>query len=217
MDKLKFIKYVYVASDGEEHDLGQFKLVEAQKWSYGSKLYHKGWKKVISGGKTRYYEYGKGKVKLVKIKFPFHYKFNETLIKLRDHTDREYINPEALACLIGAIADVGYSDITFNGFTSADGTGAPSVTHFNGIAGDLRYLRKDKSAGSLHIDINPNELDIERQEKLIDALVKFGWDSFYSFNIIINGKSFRLKKSTHLVNHHHHLHLRREKFKPNYK
>ena len=214
---LKKIRYVYIANDGEEHDLGKYNIVEAQKWNYGSKKYHQGWKKITLNKKIRYYEYAKGKVKLIKFKLPLTYNSKSINIKLNDNSKREYINPESYACLIGALAEVGYDDVTLNGFTSEDGTGAPSLTHFNGIAGDFRYLRKDKKIAVLHINTSPDELDVERQEKFIDALVKFGWKSFYSYNIKINKKDFRLKKSTHLADHHHHLHLRREKFKPNYK
>ncbi|MCF6350369.1 MAG: hypothetical protein L3J23_04990 [Flavobacteriaceae bacterium] len=219
---LKNIRYVYVASDGEEHDLGKYNLIEAQKWNYGSSRYHSGWKKIVTidnkgNEKEKYFEYAKGKVKLVKFKLPLSYNYNNVNIKLKDNSTREYINPEAFACLIGALAEVGYDDITLNGFTSKDGTGAPSVTHFNGIAGDFRYLRKDKKIASLHINTSPNQLDVERQEKFIDALVKFGWKNFYSYDTKIDKKDFILKKSTHLANHHHHLHLRYEQFKPNYK
>jgi len=222
LNMLKWIRYIYVANDGEEHDLGKYNLIEAQKWNYGSKKYHQGWKKIVTidnlGNETkRYYEYAKGKVKLVKFKLPLSYNSQSINIKLNDNSTREYINPEAYACLIGALTEVGYDDVTLNGFTSKDGTGAPSVTHFNGIAGDFRYLRKDKKIAVLHINTSPDELDAERQEKFIDALVKFGWKSFYSYNIKIDKKDFILKKSTHLAKHHHHLHLRREKFKPNYK
>jgi len=211
------IEYIYHDKDENKHDLGSFDLIEVQKWNYGSKKVHEGWKKVTIKKKIRYYEYAKGKIKLIKFKLPLSYKSKNVNIKLNDNSTREHINPEAYACLIGALAEVGYDDVTLNGFTSEDGTGAPSVTHFNGIAGDFRYLRKDKKIAVLHINTDPNDLDVKRQEKFIDALVKFGWESFYSFNITINKKAFILKASTHLADHHHHLHLRRESFKPNYK
>ncbi|MCD9637511.1 peptidoglycan-binding protein, partial [Tenacibaculum maritimum] len=150
---------------------------------------------------------------------PISYDKNGIKITLKDNTDREYINPEAYACLLGALAENDYKDVAINGFTSKDGTGAPSVSHYNGIAGDFRYLRKDKKVVSLRIDTNPDDLDVDRTEKFIDALIKFGWSSFYSYDIILNKKTFRLKEShtTHLANHHHHLHLRKENFNPNYK
>lgn len=218
------ISYVYIDKNNKQHDLGSFDIVKVQKWKKGSSTANSSWKKVTTKDKNkndvnRYYMYDTGEVPLIKIKFPISYDKNGVKIKINDNTDREYMNPEAYACLLGALAENDYKDMTFNGFTSKDGTGAPSVSHYNGIAGDFRYLRKDKKIASLHINTKPDDLDVDRTEKFIDALIKFGWGSFYSFNIILNKKSFRLKKdyTTHLGNHHHHLHLRKESFKPNYK
>ncbi|PHR29979.1 MAG: hypothetical protein COA38_11065 [Fluviicola sp.] len=213
----KKVSYVYHDKDDKEHDLGVFDVIEADKWKKCSKTEKTGWKKVIAGGKTRWYQYDEGKTPLVKVKLPISYNKDGVEIYLKDNTTREYMNPESYACFLGALAENGYDDVTFNGFTSKDGTGAPSVTHYNGIAGDLRYLRKDKKISSLHIDTDPDELDIVRQEKLIDALVKFGWNSFLSFNITIDEKAFILKKSTHMSHHHHHLHLNKGDFSANYK
>ncbi|TWP24649.1 hypothetical protein ETU10_01440 [Apibacter muscae] len=103
-----------------------------------------------------------------------------------------------------------------NRFTSKNGTAIPSVSHVNGIVGDLRYLRKDKTIAPLYINTNPNQLDIERQEKLIDALVKFGYKTFLSYSITINNKPFMLKNSSHYADHHHHLHLNKQGYNSNY-
>ena len=212
LSNTKKARFKYHDNAGNIHDLGTFNVTQVQKWKRGSKMARAGWKKA-SG---KYYQYDKGKTPLIKIRFPLNHSAHGVTIKLADNTTREYINPEAYACLLGAIAEDGYTDITFNGFTSKDGTGAPSVTHYNGLAGDLRYLRKDKSGAVLYINNNPDDLDIGRQEKLIDALVKFGWSGFYSYKIKINKKDFILKKCTHLSHHHHHLHLKKEGFSPNY-
>ena len=60
-------------------------------------------------------------------------------------------------------------------------------------------------------------LDVERQEKFIDALCNFGYSS-YSYYINLNDKSnFILKNSTHIADHHHHLHIRKEGYNPKYK
>ena len=209
------IRYVYHDKDNCTHDMSVFEVVEAQKWIKGSKNYALDWKEVVAGGKTRYYQYdGDNKTLLIKIKLPIAYNHNGVEINLADNTSREYINPIAYACLLGALAEHGYEDVTFNGFTSEDGTGAPSVTHFNGIAGDLRYLRKDKEITSLHINTDPDELDITRQEQLIDDLRKFGWETFLSYKITVDGEDFLLKHSTHMS--HHHLHINRAGFQPNY-
>ncbi|MFL0105068.1 peptidoglycan-binding protein, partial [Tenacibaculum maritimum] len=200
---LKEVSYVYHDKNGGKHNLGTFDVVKAQKWKKGSSIYKKEWKKIKVGKDIRYYKYDIGKVPLIKLKLPISYDKNGIKITLKDNTDREYINPEAYACLLGALAENDYKDVAINGFTSKDGTGAPSVSHYNGIAGDFRYLRKDKKVASLRIDTNPDDLDVDRTEKFIDALIKFGWSSFYSYDIILNKKTFRLKEShtTHLANH----------------
>ena len=119
--------------------------------------------------------------------------------------------------MLGAVAECGYSDFNFNGSTSRDGTGAPSVTHVNGVSFDFRYLRKDKTGNNLYINERPNDLDVTREEKFIDALIRFGYSKFYSVHITLNGKNFILKNSTNMADHHHHLHIRKEGYNPNYK
>ena len=166
--------------------------------------------------KTRSYKKGKGEIELIRVPVPINYRKGNITIKLYDNTDREYMNPIAFASLLGAIAECGYEDFQFNGSTSKDGTGAPSVTHYNGIAFDMRYLRKDKKLESLHINVNPNELDITRQENFIDALMKFGYQGFYSYNITIDCNPFILKNSEPMTAHHHHIHAKKEEYAPNF-
>jgi len=55
------------------------------------------------------------------------------------------------------------------------------------------------------------------QDKLIEALMKFGWGSFLSYNITINNQPYILEHTAHKSNHHHHLHLNRGDFQVNYK
>lgn len=211
-------KYTYHDKENMEHDICILDKITVQNWIVGSKDNKgKGWEKRIAGGKTRYYQKGNGEVELVKLKLPINYNKNGVNIKIGDNTTREYINPLAVASMIGAVAECGYNDFNFNGSTSQDGTGAPSVTHVNGVAFDFRYLRKDKTGNNLHIDEHPEALDIIRQEKFIDALGTFGYSKFYSYNIIVNKKNFILKNSTHLVDHNHHLHIRREGYSPKFK
>jgi N-acetylmuramoyl-L-alanine amidase len=210
----KKYKYVYYDKAGTENEICISNFVFAKKWIKGSKNNGgKGW--VSVGG--RYYQEGQGTNELLKMPLPLNYSKNGVIIKLADNTTREYINPTAFASIIGALGECNYSDVAMNGFTSQDGTGAPSVSHVNGIAGDFRYLRKDKSGANLLINNEPSALDIVRQEKFIDALIKFGYASFLSFKIVVNGKNFILKNSSHLVDHHHHLHANRQGYNPNYK
>lgn len=212
-------KYVYHDKENNEHDVCIVDIVKAQNWIVGAKAKEKDgiWEKRTAGGKTRYYKKGTGQVELVKFVVPLNYKQKGVNIKIGDNTTREYVNPIALASMLGAVAECGYDDFNFNGSASSDGTGAPSVTHVNGVAFDFRYLRKDKTGNNLHIDTHPNDLDVVRQERFMDALMSFGYSSFYSYNIILNGKKFILKNSTHLVDHNHHLHIKRDGYKPKFK
>jgi hypothetical protein len=216
-------KYVYHDEKGNEHEVCIAEWHKVKIWEKGSRKIGDTktggiWETRVVDGKTRYYKLGKRESELIKVPFPISYVKNNVIIKLADNTTREYINPLAFASLLGAIAMCGYEDFSFNGSTSKDGTGAPSVTHINGISLDFRYLRKDKLIRSLHINTNPNMLDVERQEKFIDALCLFGYSSFYSYYINLNNKSnFILKNSTHITDHHHHLHIRKEGYNPKYK
>ena len=210
----KKYKYVYHDKDEKEHEICTLSFVIADTWIKGAKKkgVQEGWEK--KG--TRYYLKGTGKNELVKMQLPLNYTKGSVIIKLADNTEREYINPTSFASIIGALGELNFSDMTMNGFTSEDGTGSPSVSHINGIAGDFRYLRKDKTGSNLLINENPNDLDVIRQEKFIDALVKFGYSTFLSFKITLNSKSFILKKCSHLADHHHHMHLNKAGYSPNF-
>lgn len=213
----KKYKFVYHDKNNGEHDICTVDFVSAQNWLKGSKTNGgAGWEQRGIGKAARYYQKGSGTNILINIPSSLNYSSGTVIIKYGDNTTREYMDPKAFASLIGALAECGYKDVMMNGFTSKDGTGSPSVSHINGIAGDLRYLRKDKSGAALHINTSPSQLDIVRQEKLIDAFVKFGYTSFLSFNITVNKKAFRLKLSTHLADHHHHIHLNKQGYNPKY-
>ena len=236
LDKLKFIRYVYVASDGVKHDLGKYKIFEAQKWldgtRYRSKTLKGGtWVKKVISGNIRYYKKdGDNKTQLItpfsgmpnKV---FKYKNGNLDFALYEDTSREYFNPIAFATIIGALAEVNFTDIVSNGSVGIDGTGAYSVSHFNGINMDFKYLRKDKKKGNIDKlnngkNINPvmsndNRLDIIRQNQFLDALYKFGWGRTTKN---LSNKTYLGKMLNHCKadkNHWNHLHI--QGFKPNYK
>lgn len=84
-----------------------------------------------------------------------------------------------MAALIGAMAVTDTEDATIIGFSKKDGgSPAPSVSHKGGKVGDLRYLKKDKSGG--RVLLGDKEFDTNRQNKLNNALNKFGWKSMLS-------------------------------------
>ncbi len=237
----KKVSYIYHDKNDKQHDLGEFDIIEVEefengdtldsipekhtkketinnereKYTYANSIVIKGTKGNEKDKIRKYVKTG-NKTPLIKIKSLNHVK-NDITIKfnLKSGSTRPYIHPNAYASVLGAVAEVGYTDITMIGFTSEDNHGFPSKTHVNGKHGDFRYLRKDKSGGSLHINTAPKELDITRQEKMIDAFFNFGWPLFYSYEFVIDKKKKLLKKSKHLEGHNHHIHSR--KFNPKFK
>ena len=109
--------------------------------------------------------------------------------------------------------EVNFEDISCNGFSHKDGSSKPSVSHINGFNGDFKYLRTDKklmkgSGTSLHIDKEPELLDVERQNLWNNALYKFGWKSMLGWSYKKNGKKNYLNHITKdTKNHNHHLHV----------
>ena len=201
---IKKVQFIYHDNSNTETDLGTFDVKWAQKWVRGSKTDGgSGWKKIISGNETRYYQYdgspGVKKTPIVSIfdtsqETTIHKVFTvtkngSTFIRISENSTREYFNPERLAAFIGAVIETGYEDVTLMGSVDTDASGAYSVTHVNGNNMDLRWLRSDEKrpkidtltsggiAQRLTLDVlaDRNEFDHTRMNTLINALHKFGW------------------------------------------
>ncbi|WP_437823822.1 hypothetical protein [Tenacibaculum mesophilum] len=231
---LKEVSYVYYDKDGGKHSLGNFDVIESQRWVDGTKHEWKTkkggeWKKVTIGARTRYYKKD-GNLKNPLIT-PFKgspkvFKYSDSKninFALYEDTSREYFNPEAFATLIGALAEVNYVDVVSNGSVATDGTGAYSVSHFNGFNMDFKYLRKDKKRAKIDKDskgnkipviyVNNKDLDIERQNTFLDALHKFGWGDTIKN---LSNKTHENKDLNHCKSDKHHkdhLHIQGLKIK----
>lgn len=195
-DQAQKVKFIYHDKTDNEHNLGTFEITWAQAWLAGTSKYEQyvkpnpsAWKKVTVGTETRYYSYDdKRKAPIITpytgtaSKKRYVYEENDVKIILTEDTSREYYNPVGLATVFGALAEVEYEDVVSNGSVDTDGTGAYSVTHVNGFNADFKYLRKDKKRGNIDKDekgnivsrilITDNELDVDRQNKFLDALHK---------------------------------------------
>ena len=126
-------------------------------------------------------------------------------------TTRPFIGDVALASFLGAMLEVGCTDLVCKGFSNEEGesTGG-SMSHVNGTNGDFRYLRNDGMVGPLHIGkklARPHLLDEQRQNKLNHALHRFGWKTLLSYQYVLHGKEKLLDLTRHYEGHHHHLHL----------
>lgn len=183
-------RYIYVDKEGVEHDFGVFKAIEAGRWE-----------KIGTPGV--------GKVFLVDIselgsnsarKFGFEF----------SGTSRKYMSMPALARLIGALMEVRFPDVVCTGFSLRDGSpGNESKSHINGQNGDFRFLRLDRSGGSLDLSERPELLDEFRQSEFIHALYKFGWKQMLAWRYRLSGVDKLLPRTAHYPRHHHHLHVGR--------
>lgn len=82
--------------------------------------------------------------------------------------------------------DCSFDDFTFNGFSDSEGRSiGGSKSHKNGMNGDLRYLRKDKSGQNVHLILSSatgdpcgwKGMDESRQNQFNNTLYKYGWKS----------------------------------------
>lgn len=188
-------RYIYVDNEGVEHDFGVFKAIEADRWV----------RKGVKGG---------GKVLLIDISRlgsnparKFEFRFFDT--------PRTYMSMPAVASLIGVLMEVRFADVVCTGFSTEKGEPGRSESHINGENGDFRFLRLDKSGGSLNINSAPDDLDEIRQASFNEAMYKFGWKQMLAWQYIKNGVPKLLPRTVHYPLHNDHLHLGR--YQPNIK
>lgn len=191
--------YVYHGADGVEHNLGRVRTTAV------SNQYTAGYADRINAG---------GSVYLVDIRTvrPYTSATASFRLTMNPGTNRFFMNDVTLAAFLGAMLDCSYADFTFNGFSDARGRSiGGSQSHKNGMNGDLRYLRRDRSGKNVHLTLEAatgdpcgwRGMDEERQNAFNDALRKYGWRSMLSWRF--DGRL--LNHTAHAVNHHHHLHV----------
>ncbi|EGW0488598.1 hypothetical protein JGA17_004517 [Salmonella enterica] len=219
-------KYIYHDSSNNEHEIGTYDIVVTED-TYADSRY-----KDKLGGNMIY---------LINISDNVSgYSNGDVQFELAINTERPYANDVTTASLLGAMLNTGYTDFNYNGGSNERGISpAPSSSHKNGMNLDMRYLRKDKSGDGIHLDLNGETgnpcgwkgLDIERQNKFIEELNRFGWGTILgwkywdSTNSPNTGRAWDewyavwqsehpgeterpvLKNITHAISHNHHIHL----------
>lgn len=205
-EKRRIAEYFYHDEKGVMHNIGKQTL-----------------KKISNKYGTKYKDRIKGNsVYLVDIRHLKNYNNGITkfTLKMNPKTNRFFMNDVTLAALIGAMLDCGFDDFMFNGFSDSEGRSiGGSESHKNGMNGDLRYLRKDKSGQNIHLSFSSETgdpcgwkgLDEIRQNQFNDALYKFGWKSMLSWQF--NGRL--LRHCIQYDDHYHHLHV--QSFRPKLK
>ncbi|MCG9791010.1 hypothetical protein [Flavobacterium algicola] len=185
-------RYIYVDSKGYKHNLGDFTI-----------------------HRTQVYRGEPGEmINLIDLEeVPKSYKKGTHQYHFIMDSPRSFVNEQTLASFFGAMLEVNYLDIGCNGFSHEDGSSRPSRSHINGINGDFKYLRTDKSiecgsGTSLNLIKEPQALDFDRQNKWNDALYKFGWKGMLGWTVTIDNETKYLNNITHKTsNHYHHLHV----------
>lgn len=146
------------------------------------------------------------------INLPGSYSINENGVSFAfsvkaGERNKSFINPEAFAAVIGAFAETGYTDFTITQFSNSDGSSpSPSISHVNGVNGDFRYLRSDRSGNA--VTVFDNQFDVTRNANFTNALAKFGYTDLKSYHIPTPLRNaVTLPNTSHLRGHHNHLHL----------
>lgn len=187
------IAYVYVDNAGGRHALGEYRFREVQRYRPGD---------VPADGSAWIIDLGT--VSQSWRSGTLQYGFSLA-------TTRPFIGDVALASFLGALLEVGYTDVVCTGFSTHEGkTAGGSSSHVNGTNGDFRYLRNDGRTGPLHLayeQARPELLDEARQKALIEALYRFGWKSMLSYRYERDGETRLLARTRHYRGHYHHLHL----------
>jgi predicted chitinase len=170
-------KYVYYDQDSKSHDIGIFDVIKIPKVI---RLGKKSGKDIASELKPD----AEGKVEMVllseesfkgysssdgKIK----YKVAKWELTSRDNGKRNYINPECLAGLLGAMLDYNIDFLVYRGTSDCTGDGYPSKSHVNGLRTDIAYFRQDKKPQQ--VLLKEKELDLKLNIDFINALIDYGY------------------------------------------
>lgn len=186
------IGYAYIDALGRTYDLRMYKFHTVKRYRSGN---------VEIAGESRIVDLREVTANWMNNELRYGFSLNTT---------RPFIGDVALASILGAMLEVGYTDLVCTGFSTEEGkTAGGSSSHVNGTNGDFRYLRNDGNVGPLHLAHEfgaPELLDEVRQNAFNEALYRFGWKSMLSYRYERDGETRLLARTRHYRNHHHHLH-----------
>ena len=201
-DNSNIIKYFYHDKIDNEHDFGEFLVTTVQRWIKKNQISRTPNDKVELICKNDFAEYNNNGI---------HINF------LQDYSGRDYVNPACMAALMGTMADQNIHDLGFGGFSNSNGDPGVSSSHINGVAGDIRYLRTDRTGGPCLL--SEAVFDYDRQVILNESLYRYGFGrtiNMLSENFKRNGQVTLLPHTSHyrkklpdgsLVRHDNHLHM----------
>lgn len=196
------MRYYYHDLYDNEHIFGDFQAIQTRRWIRKGVLSNDPNDLVELVDRNDFAEYNHNGV---------HINF------MTDNSDRDFINPECFAGLLGAMARMNVFDLGFNGFSNSNGDPGVSSSHLNGVAGDLRYLRTDHNGGP--VLLQDALFDYDRQVEFNNALFDFGWartTEMLSERFQRDGQTLLLPHTIHyhkvldngtVVRHDNHLHV----------
>lgn len=199
--------YFYHDQHGNEHFLGEFEIIKTRRW-----IPQAGAPAVLSTDPNDLVSITDG-TQLDE------YNRRGVHISLFVNTpDREYIGLETFAALLGAMAVNSVYNLGYNGFSAVNGESiGGSISHINGTAGDLRYIRTQRDGGACLL--TDASFDYPYQTLFVESLFYYGWSQALRANgtviqmlserFTLNGQTEQLPHTLHFTTprHNNHLHL----------
>jgi hypothetical protein len=174
------VVYFYHDAVNNEHYFGEFSIAKTPRWPVDPNLPN-------------------DLITMVEATLLAEYNRNGVHIRFRtDNSDRDFINLDCFAGLLGAMAVNNIADLGFNGFSMSNGSPGVSSSHINGIAGDLRYLRTNMNGDACLL--TDARFDYDRQVLFNNSLFDYGWGhvaDMLSENFTRNGNQTLLPHTRH--------------------
>lgn len=123
--------------------------------------------------------------------------------------ERYYLNGLTMAGTLGALMKMGYQEYEGTGWSNRKAESKGSSSHFNGRAGDFRYLGINNVHRNGPVYTTPDHVkrfDKAENERWVKVFKTYGFQTFYTGTSAKSGVP-ALKGTTFWKNHHDHLHL----------
>lgn len=119
---------------------------------------------------------------------------------------RYYLNGLTMAGTLGALMKMGYQEYEGTGWSNRKAESKGSSSHFNGRAGDFRYLGKNNAHRKDAVHTSYKTFDKLENERWVKVFKTYGFQTFYTGTSATSGVP-ALKGTSFWEKHHDHLHL----------
>lgn len=191
-----YAEFIYYDEKGRKHNLGKSAYIRTDSLKSGN---------IPNGGSVYLVDERKHNSYISPDK-KLGYKWHIPAYIGKNLRERYYLNGLTMAGTLGTLMKMGYQEYEGTGWSNHKAESKGSSSHFNGRAGDFRYLGKNNAHrnGPVHTgQKNFNKLENERWVKVFKT---YGFQTFYTGTSAKSGVP-ALKGTTFWKNHHDHLHL----------